>query len=886
MARPRKDSVLSQRHGGGAFFHEMERALDHFVDPQWLGTYSPLAAPYFLGNFFLTNTPDTPDGELATGRGKVLQRLLLTSAGDLSESLDKRYSPQKLLHLAYFRPNSKQNLTGVALELGLSPATFFRHRQEAIAELERAFIRRIRPALRSEAPKTDLFVGRSELIDTCLRSLAKHQLVSITGPSGIGKTALAAQITSIFAPSGRVFWHTFRLKHNDDLDSLIFALALFLQKCGSPLLWLQLTAEKGKVDDDLALGLLRESLFQIGQSNSPEPIVLCLDEMDVLRPDPAESAEHTRLRSFLDSLFQPRPPCGIILVGQQPVLEPDVHIPLAPLSNTEFQGMLIAHGVDLDNHTTQRLQDLTRGNPLLLRLFINLHRDGEKISELVRHLPASPSLQILLERVQRHLNPLERRLIAALSVYEGTCPRDVWREDEASVSSLIDRGLILADNSGGVMLQPVIHELALRQLTAEEREKLHLAAAFVFAARAQYTAAARHFIEASRADIAIPLWYANREQEIAQGQANAALELFRQISKDKQTEDARKILVLIRSELMSLTGNAAEGLAELNAGQWEDADPLTSRVSELKGIFLVMQGQVDNGLDQFRKGLEITETQLEQIRARLLTLTANANIRNRDLAGAKHVALLSKHIADVLQGSYLVESGHYKQALQFLLNALESAKELSDEIRIAMTHFQIGSLGIRMEDSILSEEHFKESLAIYSRIGDSVRIARTRSNLAVLYLHTGQYKKSLEQAEPALAFFEKLRQPFWIALNTSNIAEASLELGELDRAETFATRSLREEEASARPYALTTLGRIFLARRNESESERYLREAIAAAQEAQDKWAEAPAWRALAITLKAGNDPDTAQEAFDTALQLYVEMKLAKEVERTKSMMG
>lgn len=76
---------------------------------------------------------------------------------------------------------------------------------------------------------------------------------------------------------------------------------------------------------------------------------------------------------------------------------------------------------------------------------------------------------------------------------------------------------------------------------------------------------------------------------------------------------------------------------------------------------------------------------------------------------------------------------------------------------------------------------------------------------------------------------------------------------------------------------------MFLARGNNRESERYLREAIATAQEAQDKWAEAPAWRALAIALRKTGDQPAATEAFQTAISLYEEMKLSKEVERTRS---
>ena len=455
MARPKRDIAINPQASGGAFFREMELALDHFTEPEWLGEHSSLAAPYFLAGALIGQ----PDSDTSLGRGKALQRLLLFAASELKESLDKRYNPLKLLQLAYFRPNPQQNLTGVALELGLSPATFFRHRQEAIAGLERAFTRHIRPAVRMETPKTEFIVGRAQALGMCLEALRNNRVVSITGPGGIGKTAFSAYVAAQFAPES-AFWHTLRLRHNDDLSSFVHGLARFLQRCGQPLLWLQLAAEKGRVDSDLALNLIKESLIAIRAANPSKPLLICVDEMDVLRRDPAESQEHARLRSFLEGLIQPsRLPCGVLLIGQQPVIEPDIHLPLEPLTVSELKSVLFAAGVMLDEASAERLQELTRGNPLLLRLFINLHLDGELIPDLLKKLPITPSLQLLLERVQRHLNLLERGLLNALSVYESACPRDAWRADEQTVESLIERGLVMTDSSGGLLLQPVIHQL-------------------------------------------------------------------------------------------------------------------------------------------------------------------------------------------------------------------------------------------------------------------------------------------------------------------------------------------------------------------------------------------------------------------------------------------
>lgn len=172
------------------------------------------------------------------------------------------------------------------------------------------------------------------------------------------------------------------------------------------------------------------------------------------------------------------------------------------------------------------------------------------------------------------------------------------------------------------------------------------------------------------------------------------------------------------------------------------------------------------------------------------------------------------------------------------------------------------------------------------KVGDIVRAERTRSNLAAMYLHTGRYERAVVEAEAALGFFERLKQPHWVALNAVNAAEAHLCLGELEAAEGMAWRALREEEAGLRSYALYTLAQVARERGQAGEAERYGREAVNAARETEDKWAEAPAWRALGQALRAKGDEAGALEAFDAAIRLYADMRLPHEIQRTLDLRG
>ncbi|MEZ4674636.1 MAG: hypothetical protein R2932_10390 [Caldilineaceae bacterium] len=62
-----------------AFVVIVEEALSHFHDTNWLGTYSVLATPYFLGDYLV----DEPERDNAQIRGEILQSVIIDSANHM-----------------------------------------------------------------------------------------------------------------------------------------------------------------------------------------------------------------------------------------------------------------------------------------------------------------------------------------------------------------------------------------------------------------------------------------------------------------------------------------------------------------------------------------------------------------------------------------------------------------------------------------------------------------------------------------------------------------------------------------------------------------------------------------------------------------------------------
>ena len=330
-------------------FHEhLKQALESFDDPELLGSQSPLAAPYFLGEA-LRGADTTP-----LGRGKVLCAEIghcieamwggpLPQPGDghamLAAALDDdqgdRYSCL-ILELNYlkqrYRPKPKNQAEIYYDILNISRPTHDRHLRGAVDRLETLLLRRLRPAVRPEQPiPPTALIGRDQLQAQVLDDLKAGKSISLSGPGGVGKTSLGAALVDDWI-SPAVFWYTFRPTFNDQLDSLLFALGYFLHGQGASALWLQLVADGGRIkDSNLALGLAVGDLASMVY----RPL-LCFDELDFLRPLTQDQTRpnHVRLLEFLDSLRGHAP---LLLIGQRCFWESDA-IPVTTCSPPAHSG--------------------------------------------------------------------------------------------------------------------------------------------------------------------------------------------------------------------------------------------------------------------------------------------------------------------------------------------------------------------------------------------------------------------------------------------------------------------------------------------------------------------------------------------------------------------
>lgn len=849
------------------FSKQLDQALKHFLDPVWLGENSSLAARYFLGKYVSKQSEKLLDNPRQ--RGEALREVLREAAYLLGvESGDGRIDYKKLLEVAYFRRRTRRDFWE---DIPMSRANYFLHRKPAIKQLGDILLRLVSPTLRPELPPLpSQIVGRGDVITACTQALQQPKTVGLVGPGGIGKTALGASLARKLAPQ-KTFWFTFRPGLNDRLRSLLFALGYFLHSQGSSQLWGLLVGGEGEIRPDVALSLIR---YDLGQIKGGLPL-LCFDEMDLLNP--AEKESHAQLLEFLVSLQGLTP---LLVMGQQLVLEPDALYTLTGLEKPDLENLLAQAQIQLSPDNLARLRAHTQGNPRLVELFIALHQSGESMTDVLSNQAGVPSVEFLLDRIWRRLSDVEQDRLTELAVFRRPAPGDAWDRDD--LNHLITRHLVQADDQGGVMVLPAFKEVIYPALGPEYRQALHLKAATIRAMRGEYTAAAYHYLKGQQPQVAIWLWHEHQTQEINQGQAETALLLLREISPEQLTRADQEALSVINSTLNKLLGQYERAQGELRRTFWH-SPTLKTQARRLEGDIAELKSEFSRAQRAYREGLETVERLISE-KALFRKNLAWVLTRERDLDQAFHQARLAEYEIEDLLGYIQEERGNYAEAERYYRSALALTKTLRHTRGEAKTCNNLANLLSRQGKFDEAMAYRQQAGQLFERIHDLAKLAEVRVNLAFDYNLADQPEAAIAPATEALEMFERLGEAYGLAVAAQNLAEAHLALGNLAEAEQFARQVVQTEEDNTLPDGLRVLGEVKLKQKNYAAAEQYIREAINVAQQIDDRFLEAYAWRALAQTYQAQKRKKEADEACEKAITLFEDLGLTTEVEKTKRM--
>lgn len=859
------------------FALEVERALEHFGDSEWLGNHSPLAAPYFLGQALDVST----QGQEAAQRGQALQRVLLQAAGGLEDEL------RKLLQITYFERDPRLDNVALTLSLHLSERTFYRLRQRALQALALTLNHSLLPPLRSEIPALQNMVGREAVLAMVLEAVQSRRSVSLSGPSGIGKTTLGTVVAHRWsllpgeAPASRVFWYTLRNGFNDQLASLLFALSYFLHNLGAFSTWRQLVADRGIPNLERVLALLRHDLTHLNTA----PPLICIDEVDALQD---EIGDHVQIAHLLEALTAL---CPVLLIGQRIILDTQEQIRLTGLSEPEL-GQLIclpppgSAAPVLSTEQQQQLYRFTRGNPSLILLFATLVRNGDEPAGALQALAKSPSLEGLFNRLWRRLNEAERDCLLQLAVFRNPTPAEAWQDRQPLLERLIQRGLVQPVSQGGVQMPPHFQKLAYERIPAELRPRLHLRAMQIRETRAEHLAAMYHAIEGGKTEWAIWHWFAHRDDEIERGQGAKALELLRRISPSGLgNERDRTTLHLARAHLLNLAGQVEEAELELQATSTAAKSSSRAFARRLEGHVLEFQGRVDQALEKYREALEALaglpqyHEVLTHSRLSFLQLYRLSNVEQ-----ARKEALLARAKADAFLGDIEAMAGRYESAIEYLLSAERHAGQHGRDLAtLSKIYSYLGVVHVKLGEFDTAIGYIDKAIDCDRQRGDEVGPLYDLMNRSTAHTMAGRYEQGYEDAQQGLKKAKRLRQRYLMAGLAACAAEACHGLQRWEEAEAFADYALNQEEEFFRAPTLLVLSRIRLAQSRYAECLSLLTTALESAQGVEDRYTEAMIWKWMGTAWQAQGLNEAARSAYEASLQIYGDLNLPREVSRLQA---
>ncbi len=849
------------------FIVTLTEALKNFNDPAWLGEHSPFAAPYFLGNRI--------DGAVARAvvRGKALQRLLREAVNEMKG--DELF--QDIIKFRYFEDLS---VTAVLDKLNLAKSTFHKKIHPAIDSLAEALVHCAKPALRLETPPPipQEYVGRKSEMACALHALESRKAVALTGSGGVGKTTLGAAVAQ--GTERPCFWYTFRPGLNDQLSSLLFALGFFFSQHKATALWSQLVAENQKENQQLPLDVL-DLLVRADLEKMPSPL-LCFDEVDLLQP---EVPAHAQLIQFLDGLRTLTP---LLYMGQHALLAADYHIRLEGFTAVEMTHFLAQRAVQLSSAEQQRLSTLTLGNPRLIELALALLAIDEPITALLDGLAEMPSLEYLFSRILQRLTEAECAALMQLAVFRNRAPEDAFLS--SSLSRLIVHRLIQRDGMGGIDLIEVYRLLIYRRLPLEKKQILHNNAATIRSERGSYTAAVYHLVHAGHPEAAIQLWREHQQQEIAQGQAGAALHLWRSVLatslSQKLSQKGIEALTHLCAMLTRYTGDSTQALADIDSILWK-TPVFAIDANLLKGVIandLSEYGRAETAFDQ---ALLIAAALIESRTAQLYKGRSWMYIRQRELLQAEREADLARCDVEYLDGYLAFNNCQYAKAAAHYHTALELARSRKFVDIVAKCSHTLASVLMVQDSYIEADRYLQESLSAYTILGDRTSFVRGKIMVAVLENYKSNYETALIVADETEKLLSELHDsnPWFQAVLAQARSEANLALGEIYKAKAQVELVIAAEEINVLPDAYRVYGEILLQRGQLDEAEKFVRESIKFAEKNQDLYLKGYAYRILALIYQAQDKSDSMRKAREEAIACFEEINLPNEVARTQRLL-
>jgi len=592
-------------------------------------------------------------------------------------------------------------------------------------------------------PLDDHFQGREQELAYLLELLQPGRVVSICGPGGMGKTALAAhavhQLPSECFPDGIIFYSFY-----------------------------------GRPDTDLAFDHLVRSYTDDPQDNGPDAVYrLLANKQALIILDGAEEADD------LPAVLRCCGACGVLITSRKRSDAPSRLLEVRQLDERPAaEAFRLYSGTDADDATVQGICSLLGGWPVALRLAGNyLRSTGESASDYLRWLEQEPfrelghgqhqdeNAALLLSRSVAQVSE-DSCLILSLAGTLAFAPVAVnpmtvlmecdERRTRKAVNELVNYGLLERRGERYQISHALIHTYARTNL-ALNKERLQLLAAY--------------YIEFCEAQSEAGLeGYAHLDSERAHClcllAACLANELWQEV----------KALVATIEEYLDRQGHWSERLTAFNirltaAHQAGDRRDQRHCLGNL-GYTCLRRGEFEQALHWSEQSLAI----------------------DCEWGNRQGEAVILNNIGDIYR-----QQGNYAQAQQYLEQSLNIRRELGDRAGEGATLNNIGMLYWMQGNYEQALQYYEQCLPVRREAGDKIGEGATLNNIATIRRARSEPNKALEYHQQALVISRELGDRAGEAQSCLNIGLTYHDLGDLVRAEEHIALAVEIAESIGHP---------------------------------------------------------------------------------------
>ncbi len=689
-----------------------------------------------------------------------------------------------------------------------------------------------------------IFVNRKEEMNI-LKNIFKEVLVGkgktvvVSGPPGIGKTALVEEFLKYVALSGvRIYKGRAYAVYSEPFNP-------YKETFGNQLLkHFEVNQNITNInlrggDMDRRRVLFYEMAEKIRKMSRKTPLVVFIDDIQWMDPSSLNLMKYLSYHLQNEKImFIYSYRCDEITKNLAEVLKSMdrdrlyYEIKLHPLSWRDTEELLsaILNTRNIPDYFIDEIFKRTLGNPLFVVSLIKKMQDEGKIDTHRGVYPSVEEREIpkiikdIYERKLLELKDVEKRIVEIAATYYADVPLDVIEKilkvDYLSIAEYIENlihiGLIAnTDDPTKISIaHPIIKDVVYEYMPAVKKTALHLKIAEAIETLYRdnienfYGILAHHYACAHKMDKSRKYHILQADMAVQHYAYENALYHYQEALKIRDSYD----LHLKIGDILKIMGKFEEAIGEYKKAVKQISNAKLKIEIMIRIVkTLEASGDFHRAFNYVRRILCVKKLDVRDT-LKVLGLKGWLLMRMGDYENAKEILIRVIKTAEAEKdkvvladayhylGTLFIYFGDVSKAIDYLKKSLRLRKDLNDKMGMIATLNNLGLSYKKIEKYDDAIAYYKKSLNLSRKIGDFAGIATALVNLGVIYKHTGFLDNAVDCYVKGLSIAKKIEDKYMLSAIYTNLGSLYYVLGELERARGYLEKSLEIKHEIGEAY--------------------------------------------------------------------------------------